>query len=90
MSDARHLGTPRLLLRPWSDEDRAPFAALNADPRVMEHFPATLDPDQSDALVGLIEAHFATQGFGLWAVEIGSCATFIGFVGLSRVPFEAP
>ena len=25
--------TPRLLLRHWRDEDRAPFAELGADPR---------------------------------------------------------
>jgi hypothetical protein len=25
-------------LRGWRDVDRAPFAAMNADPRVMEHF----------------------------------------------------
>lgn len=32
------LRTPRLLLRRWRDEDREPFAALNADPMVMELF----------------------------------------------------
>ena len=37
---AIELETPRLRLRQWRDEDREPFAALNADPRVMEHFPA--------------------------------------------------
>ena len=31
------LRTERLLLREWRPEDREPFAALNADPRVMEH-----------------------------------------------------
>src|SRR5271155_4846295 len=30
------LRTERLYLRPWRPDDRAPFAALNADPRVME------------------------------------------------------
>ena len=29
--------TERLLLRRWTDADRAPFAAMNADPVVMEH-----------------------------------------------------
>jgi hypothetical protein len=37
------LETERLILRPWREEDRAPFAALNADPTVMEFFPKTLD-----------------------------------------------
>ena len=30
------LTTDRLLLRRWRDDDREPFAALNADPVVME------------------------------------------------------
>ena len=29
-------------------------------------------------------------GFGLWAVEVSGGSPFIGFVGLHRVPFEAP
>jgi ribosomal-protein-alanine N-acetyltransferase len=32
------LRTERLQLREWRDDDLAPFAALNADERVMEHF----------------------------------------------------
>jgi len=34
--------TSRLVLRQWHESDRAPFAALNADPLVMEHFPTLL------------------------------------------------
>ena len=30
--------TPRLLLRPWRGADRAPFAALKADPQTMAFF----------------------------------------------------
>ena len=44
------LQTSRLRLRGWTDGDRAPFAALNADPEVMRHFPATLERAASDAL----------------------------------------
>lgn len=36
------LETSRLILRPWEDKDKAPFAALNADPDVMRFFPAPL------------------------------------------------
>jgi 3-dehydroquinate dehydratase/shikimate dehydrogenase len=35
--------TDRLTLRRWNSSDIEPFARLNADPRVMEFFPATLD-----------------------------------------------
>ena len=52
------LTTERLLLREWRDADREPFAAMNADPQVMEHFPATLTRAESDALVDRIVGHW--------------------------------
>lgn len=74
------LRTPRLLLRRWRETDLAPFAAINADPRVMEHFPAPLTRAESDALVERIERSFADDALGLWAIETGG--RFIGFAGL--------
>lgn len=82
------LRTERLLLRRWREADRAAFAAMNADPRVMEHFPAMLSRAESDALADGIEARFQERGFGLWAVEVVGDAPFIGFVGLSVPRFE--
>jgi RimJ/RimL family protein N-acetyltransferase len=84
------LKTPRLILRRWRDSDREPFAALNADPEVMEHFPATLSREESDAAVQRFEEHFSRKGFGLWAVEVVGGAPLIGFTGLVTVPFYAP
>lgn len=83
------LRTPRLLLRPWRAADLAPFAAMNADPRVMEHFPAALAPHDSDALAGRIATHFEEHGFGPWALEIPGVAEFAGFAGLLKVSFDA-
>jgi RimJ/RimL family protein N-acetyltransferase len=82
--------TPRLVLRPWRAADREPFARLNADPAVMEHFPSVLTRAESDALAERAEAHFASHGFGPWAVEVVGGGLFIGFVGLVHVGFEAP
>jgi len=86
---APQLRTGRLVLRAWRDDDLAPFAALNADPEVMEHFPSTLTAEQSDQLVARIAAGFAQHGFGLWAVEATGTSPFIGFVGLAVPGFEA-
>jgi RimJ/RimL family protein N-acetyltransferase len=83
------LRTARLLLRRWMVADRAPFAAMSADPNVMQHLPAVLRPDQSDALADRIALHFDKHGFGLWAVEISGITPFAGFVGLSIPAFEA-
>jgi RimJ/RimL family protein N-acetyltransferase len=85
----QELRTDRLRLRRWLPSDRVPFAALNADPQVMEHFPALLSREESDTLAARIEAHFDQNGFGLWAVEIPNVASFAGFVGLSTPSFEA-
>ncbi|MBA3454431.1 MAG: GNAT family N-acetyltransferase [Deltaproteobacteria bacterium] len=76
--------TPRLILRPWRDEDAAPFAALNADPAVMEQFPALLTSAESAAMCERIRSQFTREPFGLWAVEVPGIAPFIGFTGLSR------
>lgn len=83
------LGTPRLVLRRWHAADRVAFARMNADPRVMEHFPATLTRAESDASADRIEAGFAEHAYGLWAVEVRDSGAFVGFTGLARQSFPA-
>ncbi len=84
------LRTQRLVLRRWRSEDLDAFAELNADPEVMAHLLKPLSREESDAFAARIEAEFDDSGFGLWAVEAPGRAPFIGFVGLHRVPFDAP
>lgn len=83
------LRTDRLVLRRWRPADLRPFAVLNADPVVMEHFPSTLDRAASDALAAAADASFDRRGFGLWAVEVAATGTFVGFTGLAVPRFEA-
>lgn len=83
------LVTDRLILRRWQVDDRMPFAQMNADPIVMEHFPSILSRSESDAFADRIEAGFDTNGFGLFAVEIVAGDRFIGFVGLALPSFNA-
>lgn len=89
MNPVPTIHTARLQLRPWRDADLTPFAALNADPRVMEFFPKLLDREESDSRAAAIREHFHQHGFGLWAVELPGVADFIGFVGLCVPRFEA-
>ncbi len=84
------LRTERLVLRRWLDEDLEPFAALNADPVVMELLGPRLTRDQSDAYVARVETGFAERGYGLWAVEVPGTAPFVGFVGLNLATIDAP
>jgi RimJ/RimL family protein N-acetyltransferase len=82
--------TGRLVMRQWQDADREPFAALNADPAVMEYFPNRLNRAESDALVDRIVAALDRNGYGLWALEVAQTGEFIGFTGLQPATFEAP
>lgn len=77
-------------MRRWRDSDRDPYAAMNADPELMRYFPATLDRAASDASVDVMQDRFERQGFGLWALEIGATAEFIGFTGLNPMPEGVP
>lgn len=82
------LETSRLILRRWRDTDVAPFAKMNSDPQVMQHFPTLLTYEQSAQMVERIEAHFVEHGFGLWAVELKQTGQFAGFIGLAVPSFE--
>jgi len=81
--------TERLFLRPFEEADVAPFAALNADPRAMEHLMGPVPIEETRAMVGRIRAHHASRGFGVWAVEVRGVAPFVGCVGLTTPRFVA-
>jgi len=83
------LRTERLVLRNWRDDDRDEWAAMNADPEVMRHFPSTMSREESDASLDRWMATIAGTGWGLWAVEVPGEAPFIGFIGLAVPRFEA-
>jgi RimJ/RimL family protein N-acetyltransferase len=82
--------TERLLLRQWKSADREPFAALNADSRVMEFFRSPLTRTESDAMADRCQSLIEKRGWGLWAVESKTTQEFIGFVGLNTPSAELP
>lgn len=79
--------TPRLRLREWLDKDLDAFAVLNADRRVMAHFPAPLSPAESAAFLEHIRTEYTVEGYGLYALERHGETTPIGYTGLHRVGF---
>ncbi|HWO16194.1 MAG TPA: GNAT family N-acetyltransferase [Solirubrobacterales bacterium] len=83
------LSTSRLRLRRWREADREPFAAINADPVIMEYFPDRLTREQSDDLIEKIETGFEANGFGLWELEAQATGEFVGFTGLTTPTFDA-
>jgi RimJ/RimL family protein N-acetyltransferase len=90
MTELIELDTDRLYLRQWIEADKAPFAMLNADERVMKYFPSILDRATSDAMVDRVQTGIIDRGWGLWAVELKEDKQFIGFVGLSIPSAELP
>lgn len=90
MADPIEFETGRLLLRQWTRADRGPFAALNADSRVMEFFPARLTRTESDAIADRCESLIRERGWGFWAAELKASREFIGFVGLHTPSTELP
>jgi ribosomal-protein-alanine N-acetyltransferase len=83
------LRTERLVLRRWRDADLDAYAALNADPEVMEFLPAVLSRAESDAHVVSMEAAWDACGYGLWAAERTDTGALIGFVGCNDPGFDA-
>ncbi len=78
------LQTSRLLLRRFDDADREPFAAVNADPEVTRYLSGPMTRAESDALVERIGDHWQRWGYGLFAVELLTERSLVGFVGLSH------
>lgn len=84
------LQTPRLKLRQWLDKDFPVFAAMNADPGVMQFYPALLTNKQSNAMAEKLRSLIAQKGWGFWAVELLADQQFIGFVGLHEPTYDLP
>ncbi len=80
--------TERLILRAFVEADREPWAAMNADPEVMRHFPATLSRAEADAVIERVNGKIAASGVGFWALERKADGQFLGFAGLNCIAHE--
>jgi RimJ/RimL family protein N-acetyltransferase len=76
--------TDRLLMRRFTDDDREPFAVINADPEVTRYLSGPMSRAESDAYVERIRDHWDRWGYGLYAVELLADPGLVGFVGLSH------
>jgi RimJ/RimL family protein N-acetyltransferase len=90
MTTTLQLATPRLLLRPFEDRDRAPFAAMNADPIVMRYFPNLMSREESDEAVDRYNMQLARDGFTMFALEDRHTHELVGILGAQTMRFEIP
>ena len=88
--DTTYIETERLILRSWRVTDRAVFAEINSNNKVMRYFPKPLSIEESNGFVDRINSEFEETGFGLYAVEIKETSEFIGYVGFHRFTFDVP
>ncbi len=82
--------TARLILRPWGDKDRAPYAAMMADPEVGYWLGAILDEAQANAQIDRFMAASGDRWPGFLAVERRSDGAFVGAACLREVPDGHP
>ncbi len=80
--------TERLILRRWKNEDLAPFAAINADPKVMEFIGPPKTQEKTWEMMLAIEHSFIFNDYGLYAAELKDTKEMIGFVGCWAPDFE--
>ncbi|MBN8831932.1 MAG: GNAT family N-acetyltransferase [Sphingomonadales bacterium] len=81
------LGTERLILRAWREEDHAPLLAMCRDPAVMEHLGPPLD---AQAAIDRQNAWQAKHGHCFWAIERRADGAMLGFCGLKPGPEKTP
>lgn len=90
MAELIEVETERLRLRQWRLSEREPFAALNADPRVMEFFPSMLTRAESDVMADRCQLLIEERGWGFWAAECKATGEFVGYVGVHIPSAELP
>lgn len=79
------LTTERLILRPFTEADRQPYAELNADPEVMRFYPSAYSREQSGTSLDQIIDETSRHGFSFLAAELRETGDFAGLIGLGRL-----
>lgn len=63
---------------------------MNADPRVMEFFPALYDRARAEETAASMRQEIERDGYGFWATEIKATGAFAGMIGLNEIAYEIP
>lgn len=75
------IDTVRTRLRPWRDDDGELFAALNADPEVMDDLGGPIGRAASDAKLANYRAAYRHHGLSRLAIETRD-GRFLGYAGV--------
>ncbi|MDQ2878670.1 MAG: GNAT family N-acetyltransferase [Pseudomonadota bacterium] len=82
--------TGRLILRPWREDDLAPYHAMGQDAEVMRFLGPPASWDEVRGAYDRMVACQAEHGCCFWAIERRADARFLGFCGVrpGRRPME--
>jgi len=79
--------TERLILRHYTEEDRADFIALFTDAAVMKHVgDGVLTVEQAEAFWQKLFEKLYPQGFNIWAVFAREDSRYVGHAGIYQRP----
>ncbi|MFN3523716.1 MAG: GNAT family N-acetyltransferase [Phenylobacterium sp.] len=84
MDAGPRIETDRLILRAWTAADRAPLAAMLADPEVMRDYGGPLSRADSDAKLDRYQTAVERLGYGRLAVT-DRAGDFLGYVGVMPI-----
>ncbi len=82
------LRTPRLLLRPFTDDDLPVVVGLQAARETHPHEGAPPTPDEARVQFDSWRRHWADHGFGYVAVELAEARSVIGVGGLQTTDLD--
>ena len=81
---AFRLETERLVLRPYELDDLDDLAPILGDPETMQYYPAPFTREKSQEWIEANLERYASDGFGLWAIESKDTGEFLGNCGPVR------
>ena len=82
--------TERLVLRPWTEADLVPLAAIFEEAAFWQYpFGRGLTRDETEQFLERQFGHWDAHGFGSWAAELKPGRRLIGYIGLA-VPSWLP
>lgn len=85
MLNANHkiiLQTDRLFLRELTLEDADLLSGIFSDPETMQHYPKTLNREETETWIKTILNNYKNYGAGMWACHLKTTGEFVGQTGL--------
>lgn len=82
--------TPRLILRPVTENDFVSMYEMGQDPRVMEFLGPLQTKEEVQSFIKKIQEHQKTHGFSYMAIEHKSTKHFFGLIGLLVPSYPLP